>query len=69
MEAADLKHAMNPDKLRLAQIGSKQELHRHFSTLGPINLAFTITISYTGLSLGLITEMAPELLFMDLFWL
>ncbi|KAF4452334.1 putative choline transporter Hnm1 [Fusarium austroafricanum] len=53
---ANLKHAMNPDELRLAQMGHTQELNRHFSTLSLIGLASTTTISWTGLGLGLITE-------------
>lgn len=36
--------------------GHTQELKRHFSTLSLIGLASTTTISWTGLGLGLITE-------------
>jgi choline transport protein len=36
--------------------GHTQELNRHFSTLSLIGLASTTTISWTGLGLGLITE-------------
>ncbi|EJT75557.1 choline transporter [Gaeumannomyces tritici R3-111a-1] len=50
------KAAMNADEVRLAEMGHKQELHRHFSTLSLIGLASTTTISWTGLGLGLITE-------------
>lgn len=37
-------------------LGHTQELKRHFSTLSLIGLASTTTISWTGLGLGLITE-------------
>ncbi|RBR14462.1 uncharacterized protein FIESC28_07698 [Fusarium coffeatum] len=50
------KAEMNADELRLAQMGHTQELNRHFSTLSLIGLASTTTISWTGLGLGLITE-------------
>ncbi|KAJ9314202.1 hypothetical protein DTO271D3_5431 [Paecilomyces variotii] len=43
------------DELRLAQMGHKQELARHFSVFSLIGLASTCTISWTGLGLGLIT--------------
>jgi hypothetical protein len=36
--------------------GHTQELSRHFSTLSLIGLASTCTISWTGLGLGLATE-------------
>lgn len=42
--------------LEPVRAGHKQELHRHFSTLSLIGLASTTTISWTGLGLGLITE-------------
>lgn len=52
------KHAdmMDPDELRLAQMGHTQELKRHFSILSLIGLASTTTISWTGLGLGIVTE-------------
>ncbi|CAM1510694.1 Fc.00g010290.m01.CDS01 [Cosmosporella sp. VM-42] len=52
LEGADL----DADALRLAQMGHTQELKRHFSILSLIGLASTTTISWTGLGLGLITE-------------
>lgn len=36
--------------------GHTQELKRHFSTLSLIGLASTTTISWTGLGLGIVTE-------------
>ncbi|KAH8680138.1 amino acid permease [Ilyonectria robusta] len=53
---AEGKTEMNADELRLAQMGHTQELKRHFSMLSLIGLASTTTISWTGLGLGLITE-------------
>ncbi|KAK7430427.1 hypothetical protein QQZ08_002946 [Neonectria magnoliae] len=53
---ADGKAEMNADELRLAQMGHTQELKRHFSMLSLIGLASTTTISWTGLGLGLMTE-------------
>ncbi|KAH7007228.1 amino acid permease [Ilyonectria destructans] len=53
---AEGKAEMNADELRLAQMGHTQELKRHFSMLSLIGLASTTTISWTGLGLGLITE-------------
>ncbi|KAJ5906293.1 uncharacterized protein N7473_003209 [Penicillium subrubescens] len=47
---------MNADELRLAQMGHTQELKRHFSILSLIGLASTTTISWTGLGLGIVTE-------------
>ncbi|KDN63395.1 putative amino acid permease [Colletotrichum sublineola] len=47
---------LDADEVRLAQMGHTQELKRHFSTLSLIGLASTTTISWTGLGLGLITE-------------
>ncbi|KIN07275.1 hypothetical protein OIDMADRAFT_185721 [Oidiodendron maius Zn] len=47
---------MDADELRLAQMGHKQELKRHFNILSLIGLASTTTISWTGLGLGLIAE-------------
>ncbi|KAI5236032.1 amino acid permease [Aureobasidium subglaciale] len=44
------------DDLRLQQMGHTQELSRHFSMLSLIGLASTCTISWTGLGLGLATE-------------
>ncbi|KAJ5495582.1 hypothetical protein N7539_000698 [Penicillium diatomitis] len=48
--------SMNADELRLAQMGHAQELKRHFSILSLIGLASTTTISWTGLGLGIVTE-------------
>lgn len=45
----------SPGLLNLG-LGHTQELNRHFSTLSLIGLASTTTISWTGLGLGLITE-------------
>ncbi|KAJ5210177.1 Amino acid/polyamine transporter I [Penicillium cf. griseofulvum] len=45
----------NEDELRLAQMGHKQELERHFSLWSLIGLAANCTISWTGLGLGLMT--------------
>ncbi|KAM0282379.1 hypothetical protein ACHAQH_003058 [Verticillium albo-atrum] len=56
LEATDMKEMVDADELRLAQMGHTQELKRHFSTLSLIGLASTTTISWTGLGLGLITE-------------
>lgn len=47
--------AQNADELRLAQMGHKQELKRHFSIWSLIGVAANCTISWTGLGLGLIT--------------
>ncbi|PWY90975.1 putative choline transporter Hnm1 [Aspergillus heteromorphus CBS 117.55] len=47
---------LNADEQRLAQMGHTQELTRHFSTLSLIGLASTTTISWTGLGLGIVTE-------------
>ncbi|GJC93097.1 amino acid permease [Colletotrichum higginsianum] len=55
VDAAPEKN-LDADELRLAQMGHTQELKRHFSTLSLIGLASTTTISWTGLGLGLITE-------------
>ncbi|KAI8724320.1 Choline transport protein [Fusarium sp. LHS14.1] len=55
-EETNIKQTMDADELRLAQMGHTQELQRHFSTLSLIGLASTTTISWTGLGLGLITE-------------
>ncbi|PYH94776.1 amino acid transporter [Aspergillus ellipticus CBS 707.79] len=46
----------NVDELRLAQMGHKQELQRHFSVWSLIGLAANTTVSWTGLGLGLITS-------------
>ncbi|KAG7137001.1 Choline transport protein like [Verticillium longisporum] len=56
LETTDMKGTVDADELRLAQMGHTQELKRHFSTLSLIGLASTTTISWTGLGLGLITE-------------
>ncbi|KAF3799375.1 7-keto 8-aminopelargonic acid transporter [Colletotrichum gloeosporioides] len=55
MDGSGEKH-LDADEIRLAQMGHTQELKRHFSTLSLIGLASTTTISWTGLGLGLITE-------------
>ncbi|KAL4975527.1 amino acid/polyamine transporter I [Aspergillus desertorum] len=47
---------MDADELRLAQMGHKQELDRHFSIVSLIGLASTTTISWTGLGLSIVTE-------------
>ncbi|KAH6691377.1 choline transport protein [Plectosphaerella plurivora] len=56
VEVSDSKAEIDADELRLAQMGHTQELQRHFSTLSLIGLASTTTISWTGLGLGLTTE-------------
>ncbi|KKY15462.1 putative choline transporter [Diplodia seriata] len=48
--------AHDADQLRLQQMGHEQELKRHFTVWSLIGLASTTTISWTGLGLGLITE-------------
>ncbi|KAK8090397.1 hypothetical protein PG997_005358 [Apiospora hydei] len=50
------KQHMNADELRLAQMGHTQELKRHFTIVSLIGLASTTTISWTGLGLGIVTE-------------
>ncbi|KAK8019102.1 amino acid permease [Apiospora arundinis] len=50
------KQPTNADELRLAQMGHTQELKRHFTILSLIGLASTTTISWTGLGLGIVTE-------------
>ncbi|KAA8642288.1 hypothetical protein EYZ11_012960 [Aspergillus tanneri] len=52
---SDIIQVQNADELRLAQMGHKQELKRHFSIWSLIGLAANCTISWTGLGLGLIT--------------
>ncbi|KAJ5157654.1 uncharacterized protein N7482_008754 [Penicillium canariense] len=52
---SDVIKVQNEDELRLAQMGHKQELARHFSVWSLIGLAANCTISWTGLGLGLIT--------------
>ncbi|EUC48298.1 hypothetical protein COCMIDRAFT_34174 [Bipolaris oryzae ATCC 44560] len=47
---------MTADEKRLAEMGHVQELERHFSKLSLIGLASTTTISWTGLGLGIVTE-------------
>ncbi|KAE8151082.1 amino acid transporter [Aspergillus avenaceus] len=54
-KSASLVQVHDADELRLAQMGHKQELKRHFSVWSLIGLASTCTISWTGLGLGLIT--------------
>ncbi|OBT83148.1 hypothetical protein VE02_07242 [Pseudogymnoascus sp. 03VT05] len=49
---------VDADELRLAQMGHKQELERHFGIFSLIGLASTTTISWTGLGLGLVTEIS-----------
>ncbi|OAQ58932.1 amino acid permease [Pochonia chlamydosporia 170] len=49
-------HVLDTDELRLAQMGHTQELKRHFTILSLIGLASTTTISWTGLGLGIVTE-------------
>ncbi|OJJ46072.1 hypothetical protein ASPZODRAFT_97590 [Penicilliopsis zonata CBS 506.65] len=46
---------VDTDELRLAQMGHRQELKRHFSVWSLIGLAANCTISWTGLGLGLST--------------
>ncbi|KAK9549153.1 hypothetical protein V6Z88_008258 [Aspergillus fumigatus] len=53
---ANIIRVQNADELRLAQMGHKQELKRHFSVWSLIGLAANCTISWTGLGLGLITS-------------
>ncbi|KAK1138924.1 hypothetical protein N8T08_001664 [Aspergillus melleus] len=53
---SDIIQVQNADELRLAQMGHKQELKRHFSVWSLIGLAANCTISWTGLGLGLITS-------------
>ncbi|KAJ5117199.1 hypothetical protein N7448_004141 [Penicillium atrosanguineum] len=52
---SDIITVQNEDELRLAQMGHKQELARHFSVWSLVGLAANCTISWTGLGLGLIT--------------
>ncbi|PYH97068.1 putative choline transporter Hnm1 [Aspergillus ellipticus CBS 707.79] len=47
---------LDADEQRLAEMGHKQELTRHFSILSLIGLASTTTISWTGLGLSIVTE-------------
>ncbi|KIY71254.1 putative choline transporter Hnm1 [Cylindrobasidium torrendii FP15055 ss-10] len=49
-------NSQDADQLRLKQMGHEQELKRHFTVWSLIGLASTTTISWTGLGLGLITE-------------
>ncbi|KAF6835734.1 amino acid permease [Colletotrichum musicola] len=56
VDGATPEKNLDADAIRLAQMGHTQELQRHFSTLSLIGLASTTTISWTGLGLGLITE-------------
>ncbi|RAL13571.1 putative choline transporter Hnm1 [Aspergillus homomorphus CBS 101889] len=52
----DYGSVQDADELRLAQMGHKQELKRHFSSWSLIGLAANCTISWAGLGLGLITS-------------
>ncbi|KAJ5348072.1 uncharacterized protein N7506_001325 [Penicillium brevicompactum] len=54
-QAAEMIKVQDEDELRLAQMGHKQELKRHFSVWSLVGLAANCTISWTGLGLGLIT--------------
>lgn len=45
---ANIIRVQNADELRLAQMGHKQELKRHFSVWSLIGLAANCTISWTG---------------------
>ncbi|KAJ5898701.1 hypothetical protein N7504_008989 [Penicillium tannophilum] len=56
-QGVDIIKVYNEDELRLAQMGHKQELKRHFSVWSLIGLAANCTISWTGLGLGLITAL------------
>ncbi|RMJ25652.1 choline transport protein [Aspergillus sp. HF37] len=48
---SDVIHVQNADEMRLAQMGHKQELKRHFTVWSLIGLAANCTISWTGESL------------------
>ncbi|KAI7281358.1 amino acid permease [Hortaea werneckii] len=52
----DVGSVVDADAMRLAAMGHKQELQRHFTKLSLVGLASTTTISWTGLGLGLTTE-------------
>ncbi|KAI7182564.1 amino acid permease [Hortaea werneckii] len=54
----DVGPVLDADEMRLAEMGHKQELQRHFTKLSLVGLASTTTISWTGLGLGLTTEIA-----------
>ncbi|KAI7157332.1 amino acid permease [Hortaea werneckii] len=54
----DVGSVIDADAMRLAEMGHKQELQRHFTKLSLVGLASTTTISWTGLGLGLTTEIA-----------
>ncbi|KAI7618173.1 amino acid permease [Hortaea werneckii] len=54
----DIGSVLDADEMRLAEMGHKQELQRHFTKLSLVGLASTTTISWTGLGLGLTTEIA-----------
>ncbi|KAJ5802155.1 uncharacterized protein N7503_004605 [Penicillium pulvis] len=56
-QSVDTIKVYDEDELRLAQMGHKQELKRHFSVWSLIGLAANRTISWTGLGLGLITAL------------
>ncbi|KAJ5630466.1 uncharacterized protein N7484_010566 [Penicillium longicatenatum] len=56
-QSVEILKVQNEDELRLAQMGHKQELKRHFSVWSLIGLAANCTISWTGLGLGLITAL------------
>lgn len=49
-------HERGADRKQFACLGHTQELKRHFSILSLIGLASTTTISWTGLGLGIVTE-------------
>jgi hypothetical protein len=48
VEDAGPEKYLNADDLRLAQMGHRPELNRHFSVVSLIGLASTMTISWTG---------------------
>ncbi|KAJ5936177.1 hypothetical protein N7454_005475 [Penicillium verhagenii] len=56
-QSVEVLKVRDEDELRLAQMGHKQELKRHFSVWSLIGLAANCTISWTGLGLGLITAL------------
>ncbi|KAI1080004.1 choline transport protein [Whalleya microplaca] len=58
LQVTEEKRVLDADELRLAQMGHTQELKRHFTILSLIGLASTTTISWTGLGLGIVTEIS-----------
>ncbi|KAJ5622402.1 hypothetical protein N7528_005634 [Penicillium herquei] len=56
-QVVEVAKVLDQDELRLAQMGHKQELKRHFSVWSLIGLAANCTISWTGLGTGLITDL------------